>query len=124
MAPALPQIADVRGGAGALGQLAPQRLSQLAGEGFDGTAGAARELVLPLALRLEATVLQAVAPRLDRLADGVEVGRVALQLARPRHHLGRDADEGAEGGAGLDGILPSRPRGGEHPRHRLDVIEG
>src|SRR5260370_24537724 len=78
------------------GQLPPQGLSQLAGEGFDGTAGAARELVLPLALRLEATVLQAVAPRLDRLADGAEVQRVALQLPRPPPHVRPHAEDAAE----------------------------
>src|ERR1051326_5204486 len=128
MAPALPQLRTLaveprmflaeprtRGPA----RLAPQGLAQLAREGLDGAAGAAREPVLPLALGLEAAVLQTVAPRLDRLADGVEVERVALELAGARHHVGSHPDEGAQRGAGLDRVLATRPRGGEHPRHRL-----
>ena len=54
-------------------RLGPERLAQLAGQGLHGAAGAARELGLPLALGLEAAVAQAVAPGLDRVADGVEV---------------------------------------------------
>ena len=48
---------------------------------------------------------------------------VALELPGPRHDIGRHPDEGPERRAGLDGVLPPRPRGREHPRHRLHVVQ-
>src|SRR5207253_908565 len=80
---------------------------------LDGPARAAGELELPLALGLEAPVAQPLAPGLDRLADRVQIERIAAQLAGASHHVGRRPYEGAERGAGLDGVLAPRPRGRE-----------
>src|SRR5205823_2540372 len=101
----------------------PKGFAKLAREDLDGAARAAGELELPLALGLEAAVAQPLAPRLDRLADGVEVVGVAAQLAGASHHVGRGADEGAQCGARLDRVLPAGPGAGERRGQRLDVIE-
>src|SRR2546422_1150865 len=95
----------------------------LAREALDGPARAAGELQLPLALGLEAPVAQPLAPRLDRLADRVEVEWVAAQLAGARHDVGRRPDERAKRGARLDRVLAARPRGGEGGREGLDVVQ-
>src|SRR5262245_25971731 len=87
-----------------------QGVAELACEHLDGAARAARKLELPLALGLEAAVAEAFPPRLDRLADAVEIEGLALELLGPRHHVGRGADERAEGGPGLDRVLAPRPR--------------
>src|SRR5207249_10806088 len=100
-----------------------QRFAQLAREDLDRPARAAGELQLPLALGLEPPVAQALAPGLDGLADRVVVERVAPELARARHHVGCGPDEGAEGGARLDRVLPAGPGRGERGRERLDVVQ-
>src|SRR5205823_10080859 len=100
-----------------------KRFPQLARERVDRSAGAAGELELPLALGLEAAIAQPLAPRLDRLADGIEIVGVAAQLAGASHHVGRGADEGAQCGARLDRVLPAGPGAGERRGQRLDVIE-
>src|SRR3989449_10901680 len=90
---------------------------------LDGPARAAGELQLPLALGLEAPVAQPLAPGLDRLANRVEVERIAAQLAGARHHVGRRPDERAERGAGLDRVLAAGPRGREGGREGLDGVQ-
>src|SRR4029453_11849909 len=61
-----------------------ERVAQLARENLDGSTRAAGELQLPLAFRLEAPVAQPLAPGLDRLADRVEIERIAPELAGAR----------------------------------------
>src|SRR5262249_61353001 len=70
-------------------QYLSQCVAQLAREDLDSPARAAGELQLPLALGLEAPVAQPLGPRLDRLADRVQIERIATQLASPRHHARR-----------------------------------
>src|SRR5207249_5458569 len=100
-----------------------ERVAQLAREDLDGPARAAGELELPLALGLEAPVAQPFAPGLDRLANRVQIERIAAELAGASHHVGCGPDEGAERGAGLDGVLATRPGGREGGRERLDVVQ-
>src|SRR5262249_5356672 len=98
-------------------------VAQLAREDLDGPARAAGELQLPLALGLEAPVAQPLAPGLDRLADRVQIERIAAQLAGAGHHVGRGPDEGTQRGAGLDRVLAPRPGSRERGRQRLDVVQ-
>src|SRR3989441_3928557 len=100
-----------------------ERFAQLAREDLDRAARAAGELQLPLALGLEPPVAEPLRPGLDRLADRVEVERVALELARARHDVGRGADKRPQGRARLDRVFPAGPRGGERGRERLDVVQ-
>src|SRR2546427_1604679 len=99
-----------------------ERFPQLAREDLDRAARAAGKLQLPLALGLEPPIAEPLGPGLDRLADRVEVERVALELARARHDVGRGADKRPQGRARLDRVLPAGPRGGERGRERLDVV--
>src|SRR6266545_1427313 len=103
--------------------LGPERLPQLPGERLHRAARPARQLVLPLALGLEAAVLEAVGPGLHGFADRVEVVGLTLEVARASHDVGGDPDEGAQRGARLDGVLPPRPRRGEDARDRLHVVQ-
>src|SRR5437870_3065405 len=100
-----------------------ERFAQLAREDLDRAARAAGELQLPLALGLEPPIAEALGPGLDRLAARVEVVRVALELARARHDVGRGADKRPQGRARLDRVLAAGPRGGERGRERLDVVQ-
>src|SRR5256886_14613398 len=100
-----------------------ERFPQLAREDLDRAARAAGELQLPLALGLEPPIAEPLGAGLDRLADRVEVERVALELARARHDVGRGADKRPQGRAVLDRVCPPGPRGGERGRERLDVVQ-
>src|SRR5262245_48185840 len=104
-------------------ELLTDGVPQFASEQLDGAAGAAGELQLPLALGLEAAVAQPLCPRLDRLANGVSVEGVALELARAGHDVGCHADEGAERGTGFDRVLAAGPRRRERRRDGLDVVQ-
>src|SRR5947207_15222681 len=86
-----------------------QRGAQLARQQLDRAARAAGLLLAPLALGLEAAVADQEPPRLDRLADGVRVERVAAAVADGLQHVGHHAQEGAERYAGLDTVLAAHP---------------
>src|SRR2546428_5957951 len=105
------------------GRLLSERFAQLAREDLDRAARAAGELQLPLALGLEPPVAEPFGPRPDGFPDRVEVERVALELARARHDVGRGADKRPQGRARLDRVFPAGPRGGERGRERLDVVQ-
>src|SRR5262249_57527128 len=81
------------------------------------------EVQVPLGLRREAPVAQPLAPGLDGLTDGVEIERIAPELAGARHDVGRRPDEVAERRAGLDRVLAARPRRRERGGERLDVVQ-
>src|SRR5690606_21820004 len=82
-----------------------------------------RPRALPGAVGLEPHVADAPAPWRDDAADRPEVAALRMLLVEPPDHIGRDADERAEGRSRADAVLPPVPGTAEHERDLLEVAD-
>src|SRR5262245_31616190 len=82
-----------------------------------------RPAALPGPFRLEPQVTDAAAPRRNHAADRAEVGAIGVLLIEPAHDVGRDLDERPQRRRALDAVLPAVPRGAEHLRDLLQIVD-
>src|SRR6478672_159751 len=80
-------------------------------------------VALPGALGLEAQVTDAPAPRGNDAANSPEVRPIRVFLIESTDDIGSDANEGSQGGCGLDAVFAPVPGGTEHLRRLLQVID-
>src|SRR6266850_6637176 len=95
-----------------------QRQLELTRQRLDGCP-----LPLPRALGLEPQVADAAYPRGDDASDRAVVATVGVILIKSANDVRGDAYERAQRGRRLDGVLPASPRGPEHHRDLLEVVD-
>src|SRR5690349_5315199 len=95
-----------------------QRELQLLRQRFDSGAAA-----LPGAVGLETEIADAAAPRRNDAPDRTEVGAIRMLLIEPADDVRSHADERAQRRRRLDAVLAAVPRGVEHDRDLLEVVD-
>src|SRR4029077_17897947 len=100
-----------------------ERAAQLASQDVDRAARAARLLLPPLALGLEALVADQLTPGRDRARDGVRVQHVVAGLSNGLQDRRHNREERAQRRRRLDAVLPAHPGAREDPRDLLEVVE-